>query len=79
MPEDLNETLSEVTHAIENLNTLFEKKLETLHEEGVDAEDLGELQKGLLAMKDAGRIYLTWIDHFIAKLNEAEGLEELME
>lgn len=79
MPGDINESISEVTSSIETLNNVFEEKLMMLQQEGIDEEELSELQKGILAMKDAGRIYLTWADHFISKLNEAEGLDSMID
>lgn len=79
MPGDVDQSLSDVKDAIENLNNLFEERLKILRLEGADEDDLSGLEKGILAMKDAGRIYLTWTDHFIGRLNEAEGLDPLID
>ena len=79
MPGDVKQSLSDIMSAMEKLNHLFEEKLENLQQQGADGEDLGSLKKGILAMKDAGRIYLTWADHFIERLNEVENFDPMAE
>jgi len=75
MPGDVKQSLSDIMGAMEKLNQLFEEKLGELHQQGADEDDLRSLEKGILAMKDAGRIYLTWADHFIERLNEVENFD----
>jgi len=77
MQANIDQSLAEVKKAIEALNHLFEQNLMRLRLEEEDDEDLSSLEKGLLAMKDAGRIYLSWTDHYIERMSALEGLDSL--
>ncbi|MFQ5598204.1 MAG: hypothetical protein ACE5GK_09160 [Nitrospiria bacterium] len=79
MPGNVEQSRQDLLNAMETLNHLFEQKLDDLRRQGADEEDLNSLEKGILAMKDAGRIYLTWTDHFIGRLNEVEYMDPLSE
>ncbi len=80
MDEDnVSQMLGQVVQTMENLNHLFEEKILKLRQEGSDEEDLKRLEQGVLAMKDAGRIYLTWTDHFIQRLNQSEQLDTMLD
>ena len=74
MTKDVKASLANVIEAMEALNDLFVERIDALRREGADVDEVGVLEKGVLAMKDAGRIYLTWSNHFIEKLVQAEGL-----
>ncbi len=75
MPGDVKQSLSDIMNSMEKLNHLFEEKLENLRQQEADEDDLSSLKKGILAMKDAGRIYLTWADHFIERINEVDNFD----
>jgi len=80
MQKGVSPSLDNVKDAIEHLNRLFEENLLRLRlEEEADEDELNRLEKGLLAMKDAGRIYLTWTGHFIEQMNALEGLDPLVD
>lgn len=75
MAMNSRESLKEVIKAMENLNDLYEEKIEELRRQGKDEEELQKLVKGAMAMKDASGIYLSWSNHFIERLNQLEGME----
>ncbi|NOY85641.1 MAG: hypothetical protein GXO96_12635 [Nitrospirae bacterium] len=79
MKENLKQSVSTVLQSMEQLNHVFEVELFRLEQEGADAQDLRRLEQGVLAMKDAGRLYLTWADHFIERMGDAEVYEEELE
>lgn len=79
MPDDVKQSLSDIMNAMDKLNHIFEEKLSHLRQQDADEADLGSLEKGILAMKDAGRIYLTWADHFIERLNEVESYDPMVD
>jgi len=79
MEEQIKTSLSTVLQSMEQLNGVFEERLLQLRQEGTDEQDLRRLEQGVLAMKDAGRLYLTWADHFVERMNEAEAFDELTE
>lgn len=76
---NIKKSLAGVLESMENLNHVFESRLTQLVHEGVDAADIKGLEQGVLAMKDAGRLYLTWGEHFIERLNQAEMLDEMVD
>ncbi|MDC4227341.1 MAG: hypothetical protein MPW15_24635 [Candidatus Manganitrophus sp.] len=53
---------------MQRLNQQFEDKIEELRQKGKDEAELQELVKGAMAMKDASGIYLSWANHYIARL-----------
>ncbi|HIE66108.1 MAG: hypothetical protein ABGX83_00530 [Nitrospira sp.] len=73
MAESIEEPLSNVLKAMEDLNHRFKIAIDTLEEKGTDEEEVQSLIKGALAMKDAGALYLTWSRHFVDRLAEIEG------
>ncbi|MFQ5542971.1 MAG: hypothetical protein ACE5FY_01315 [Nitrospiria bacterium] len=77
MSGDVRQALTDVVKSMEGINRLFEEKLGHLKQAGSDEDDLLGLEKGVLAMKDSGRLYITWTEYFIEKLNEVEGLGPL--
>lgn len=79
MEEKIKTSLNTVLQSMEQLNGVFEAELLKLQQEGADAQDLRRLEQGVLAMKDAGRLYLTWADHFIERMGEAAIYDEFME
>ena len=79
LKDNAKQSLGEVLQAMEQLSGEFEKKLLSLRQEGVDEGDLRRLEQGVLAMKDAGRLYLTWAEHFIERLEQAEPFDEMLE
>lgn len=79
MEGKIKTSLESVLQSMEQLNLVFEARLLALKQDGADEQDLRSLEQGVLAMKDAGRLYLTWADHFIERMNEAEVYDDLME
>ncbi len=79
MEEKLKQSVSTVLQSMEELNHVFEAELLRLEQEGADAQDIRRLEQGVLAMKDAGRLYLTWAGHFIERMGDAEVYDELLE
>ncbi|VAX31082.1 hypothetical protein MNBD_NITROSPIRAE01-1029 [hydrothermal vent metagenome] len=79
MKENLKQSVSTVLQSMEQLNHVFEVELFRLEQEGAETQDLRRLEQGVLAMKDAGRLYLTWADHFIERMGDAEVYEEELE
>lgn len=77
--EVIKQSLGGVLHSMDQLNDLFEARLLKLRQEEVDESDIRRLEQGVLAMKDAGRLYVTWADHFIDRLNETEMYDEMLE
>ncbi|MFQ5589238.1 MAG: hypothetical protein ACE5F7_10405 [Nitrospiria bacterium] len=79
MEDSIKKSLAGVLESMENLNHVFESKLIKLAQEGGDEGDIKGLEQGVLAMKDAGRLYLTWAEHFIERLNQAEMYDEMVD
>ncbi|GEM_PF-2898684 len=79
MEGKIKTSLESVLQSMEQLNLVFEARLLALKQDGADEQDLRSLEQGVLAMKDAGRLYLTWADHFVERMNEAEAYDDLME
>ncbi len=77
--EPIKQSLGEVLQSMDRLNGVFESSLVKLRQEGVDESDIRRLEQGVLAMKDAGRLYVTWADHFIERLNQNEILDEMID
>ncbi|MGB3942883.1 MAG: hypothetical protein WBK96_15465 [Candidatus Manganitrophaceae bacterium] len=75
MATDFEGSLKKLIQVMESLSQDFENKIEDLRQKGQDEEELQQLVKGAMAMKDAAGIYLSWANHYIAKLNQAEGME----
>ncbi|MFQ5949375.1 MAG: hypothetical protein ACE5J1_01660 [Nitrospiria bacterium] len=76
MSSSMEQSLTDVMKAMEDLNHRFEKEIEALRRKGMDEDALQTLVKGALAMKDAGGIYLTWSRHFVDRLDEPGGLDQ---
>lgn len=60
---EIQQSLLEVTRAIENLNRVFDKRAADLRQGG-DAEALQQWAKACQAMRDSGNIYITWARHY---------------
>ncbi|MBI3802710.1 MAG: hypothetical protein HY282_02980 [Nitrospirae bacterium] len=75
MSNNVEQALANVIQAMQGLNQQFEDKIEEMRQQGKDEEELQQLVKGALAMKDASGIYLSWANHYIAKLAQTEGAE----
>ncbi len=79
MEDHIKKALEEVLQSMEQLNGVFEERLLKLSQEGVEESDIKSLEHGVLAMKDAGRLYITWAQHFIERLNQSEMYDEMTE
>ncbi|TAK06973.1 MAG: hypothetical protein EPO39_07645 [Candidatus Manganitrophaceae bacterium] len=75
MAGNVEKSLAGVIEAMKHLNQQFEDKIEELRQKGKDEEALQVLVKGAMAMKDASGIYLSWANHYIARLQQTEGLD----
>jgi len=63
MSEEIEQSITEIARAIENLNRAFEKRAEDL-KKGGDAPALHQWTKAAYAMRDSGNIYLSWAKHY---------------
>ncbi len=79
MEDNIEKSLAGVLESMEKLNHVFESRLISLAKEGVDEGDIKSLEHGVLAMKDAGRLYLTWAQHFIERMDGSQMLDEMLE
>ena len=61
--QEIEQSVIEVTRAIENLNRVFEKRAADLQQAG-DADGLRQWTKACQAMRDSGNIYITWARHY---------------
>lgn len=75
MASNVEQSLMNVIDAMQRLNQQFEDKIEELRQKGKDEAELQMLVKGAMAMKDASGIYLSWANHYIARLQQTEGME----
>ncbi|MBI3358563.1 MAG: hypothetical protein HY201_02460 [Nitrospirae bacterium] len=75
MEKGVKESLGGVMQAMMRLNDQFEDKVKALRLQGRDEQELSELIKGAMAMKDAAGIYLAWANHYIERLEKTEGLD----
>jgi ABC-type Fe3+-hydroxamate transport system substrate-binding protein len=75
MASNVQQSLAGVIDAMQRLNQQFEDKIEELRQKGKDEVELQILVKGAMAMKDASGIYLSWANHYIARLQQTEGME----
>jgi len=63
MSEEIQQSIVEVSRAIEKLNRAFEKRGDDLRQDG-DANVLQQWIKATHAMRDSGNIYLSWAKHY---------------
>ena len=75
MASNVAQSLAAVIQAMQHLNQQFEDKIEELRQKGKEEAELQVLIKGAMAMKDASGIYLSWANHYIARLQQTEGME----
>ncbi|MBI3609493.1 MAG: hypothetical protein HY204_02180 [Nitrospirae bacterium] len=61
--QEIEQSIMEVTRAIESLNRVFEKRADDLRKAG-DADQLQQWTKACQAMRDSGNIYITWARHY---------------
>ncbi|HEY5595603.1 MAG TPA: hypothetical protein VIL61_10690 [Nitrospiria bacterium] len=66
--QEIEQSMIEVTRAIENLNRVFDKRAADLQQAG-DADGLQQWTKACQAMRDSGNIYITWARHY-ARLSD---------
>ncbi len=75
MERMMKESLEDVLKAMTRLNGHFEDKIKEFRLQGRDGDELSELIKGAMAMKDAAGIYLAWSSHYIERLEKTEALD----
>jgi hypothetical protein len=75
MSDPVKKSLQHVLDAMKDLTQSFEGKIEELRKKGKDEKEIQVLVNGALAMKDAAGIYIAWANHYIARLNKADGIE----
>ncbi len=63
MTEEIQQSIVEVSRAIEKLNQAFEKRAVTLRQGG-DSKELQQWMTATNAMRDSGNIYLSWAKHY---------------
>ena len=63
MNEEIQQCITEVARAIENLNRAFAKRADELQKLG-NASELQQWTKAAQAMLDSGNIYLSWAKHY---------------
>lgn len=63
MVDEIQQSLIEVTRAIEHLNEAFERRADLLRQAG-DPQELHQWIKATHAMRDSGNIYLSWAKHY---------------
>ena len=63
MNEEIRQSITEVTRAIEHLNQAFEKRADNLRQGG-NTQELQQWIKATQAMRDSGNIYLSWAKHY---------------
>jgi hypothetical protein len=63
MKEELRQSILNVAQAMDGLNRVFEKQVEVFEQQG-DAQELQRWTRAAQAMRDSGRIYLTWANHY---------------
>ena len=72
--QEIQQSIIEVTRAIESLNRAFEKRAADLRQAG-DADGLQQWIKACQAIRDSGNIYITWAQHY-ARSSEPTALSE---
>ncbi len=72
MASSERELLEKVKLAMEQLHGQFEEKINAFRLQGKDPEEMRELIRGELAMKDAAGMYLAWTLHYIERLGQSE-------
>jgi len=63
MNDEIQQSLTEIAQAMENLHRAFEKRAEDLRKQG-DPDTLQQWIKATQAMRDSGHIYLSWAKHY---------------
>jgi hypothetical protein len=63
MNDEIQQSITGIAQAMENLNRAFEKRVEDLRNLG-DSAALQQWIKATQAMRDSGNIYLTWAKHY---------------
>lgn len=71
MSEDIQQSIEDVTKAIDRLNQAFEKRTEELRQKG-NQEELNHWIQGKAAMRDSGVIYLSWARHYAKASSQEE-------
>ena len=63
MDQDIDLSVREAARAIERLNEAFERRAAWLRAQGHEQE-LASWMKATYAMRDSGKIYLSWARHY---------------
>jgi len=77
MSEDIQQSIENVTKAVDQLNQAFEKRTEELRQKG-NHEELNHWIQAKAAMRDSGVIYLSWARHYAKSthLGEEDEMKE---
>ncbi|HEX9758657.1 MAG TPA: hypothetical protein VGB26_12820 [Nitrospiria bacterium] len=75
MSEDIQQSIEDVTKAIDRLNQAFERRTEELRQKG-NHEEFNQWVQAKAAMRDSGVIYLSWARHY-AKSAKQGGTDEM--
>lgn len=66
MESEIEQAITRITQAIDNLNQAFDRHAGDLKEAG-DPDGFQQWMTACQAMRDSGNIYLTWAQHYARK------------